>query len=75
MNWVDILLFLAALLGLAAGGFMVARSPSFWVGMGKEVFKSLLPILTKRLPPEQEQAWRDCVRRNGRWNHKKRRCE
>ena len=75
MSWVDMLLFLAALIGLAAGGFMIARSPAFWVGMGKELLKELLPVLTKRMTPDQEQAWRDCNRRNGTWNQRKKRCE
>lgn len=75
MNWIDAALFAALLLGLAAGGFMVARSPVFWVGLGKEVFRGMLPIIFKRMTPEQEQAWRDCEKRGGKWNHQKKRCE
>lgn len=75
MNWVDVLLFLGALLGLSMGAFMVARSPKFWIGMGEEVFKKMLPILTKRMTPEEEAAFQACNRRNGKWNHLKKRCE
>lgn len=66
---------LAIVAGLAAGTYFVAQSPAFWVGLVKEVVRGLIPIITKRMPPEQEAAWRDCVRRNGKWNHLKNRCE
>lgn len=74
MNWIDIALFVAVLIGVAAGGFLVARSPAFWVGMGLEVFRRLMPILMKRMPPEKEAEWRDCIRRGGEWDHVKKRC-
>lgn len=75
MNWIDAALLAALLLGLVAGGFMVARSPVFWIGLAKEVVRGMLPIMLKRMTPEQEQAWRDCERRGGKWNHQKKQCE
>lgn len=65
MNWIDIALFIAVLIGVAAGGFLVARSPAFWVGMAVEVFRRLLPTLMKRMPPEKEAEWR-AAQRSGR---------
>lgn len=75
MDWISVILFLFALGGLTAGAFMVARSPTFWLGMGEEVFKKMLPIILKRMPPEEEEAWRKCQLRNGRWNYRTKRCE
>ncbi len=75
MNWIEVAAVLVFLVGIGAGGFLVAQRPTFWLGMLGEVFKSALPIITKRMPPEQEAAWRDCIRRNGKWNHQKKRCE
>jgi len=75
MNWIEVAAVLVFLVGIGAGGFLVAQRPKFWLGMLGAVVKSVLPILTKRMPPEQEAAWRDCIRRNGKWNHQKKRCE
>jgi hypothetical protein len=54
---------------------MVARSPVFWMGMGKEIFKIMIPIIIKRMPLEEEEAWRRCQLRGGRWNHRTKKCE
>lgn len=82
MNWLEILLVAIFMAGLFAGGVLVARRPTFWFGLGVVMFTAAKPhliklylTLTKRMPPEQEKAWRDCVRRGGKWNHIKRRCE
>lgn len=79
MTWFEVALILVALAGIFAGAILVAQRPSFWYGLGAEAIKSALPkiveIVTKRMPPEQEKAWRDCERRGGKWNHRKRRCE
>lgn len=79
MNWLDAALLLVLLLGLGAGAFMVARSPAFYVALGREIGRVLIPsvvrIVTKRMPPEQEAAWRDCYRRGGKWNDRTKRCE
>lgn len=75
MDYISIILFLFAILGITAGAFMVARSPVFWMGMGKEIFKIMIPIIIKRMSPEEEEAWRRCQLRNGRWNHRTKKCE
>lgn len=59
----DTLLPLVAIIGLGAGAFMVARSPKFWFGMGKELFHKLLPFLLKFFDnrpksPEEWAEWR-----------------
>jgi hypothetical protein len=75
MDYISIILFLFAILGITAGAFMVARSPVFWMGMGKEIFKIMIPIIIKRMPLEEEEAWRRCQLRGGRWNHRTKKCE
>jgi hypothetical protein len=75
MMTTDAALFAVVLLGLFAGGFMVARSPTFWFGVGQEIIKSMIPILMKRMPPEKEQEWRDCIRRGGEWDHIRKKCK
>lgn len=83
MNGADAALLIGLLvivaLGLFVGVVLAARNPAFWVGFGKAVLVAAMPKLvefvTRRMPPEQEQAWRDCQRRGGKWNHLKRRCE
>lgn len=60
---IDVALFIAALIGLAAGGFLVARSPSFWVGMAIVVWIKLKPFVLARLPPEDEKKLQDAYRR------------
>lgn len=74
MTWVDAILFLALVLGLAAGGFMVARSPTFWIGFAVEVFKRILPVLAKRNTPEIEAEMQACLRRGGEWDNARKRC-
>lgn len=50
--------------GITAGGFIVARSPSFWIGLIVELFKRALPFILKRMPKEEEAEWRDAVLTN-----------
>ena len=55
------------LLGLGAGAFLVAQRPSFWLEFGVRVGQALLPrvlkYVTRRMPPEEEAAWREAERR------------
>lgn len=71
----EAIVIIALIAGLAIGTYFVARAPEFWVGILSHVIKSMVPVLTKRMTPEQEAAWRDCIRRGGKWNNHKRRCE
>lgn len=79
MNWIEIVLIFAVLAGLFAGAALVAMRPAFWFGLGVVMMKAGMPYLitylTKRMPPEEEEAWRKCQLRGGKWNHRKRRCE
>ena len=79
MTWIEVALLAAALAGFIAGGFLVAQRPSFWFGLGTVMFRAGMPHLikyiTKRMPPEEEEAWRKCQLRGGKWNHRKKRCE
>lgn len=74
MNWVEPALILALMLGLFAGGVLVARSPTFWFGLGTVMFKAALPYLLKRMSPEEEKAYQACIRRGGKWDNFKKRC-
>jgi hypothetical protein len=74
MTWLEIAAIAALLVGVGAGGYLVARRPTFWVGLGVAVFKSLLPHLAKRMTAEQEKAFQDCVRRGGEWDPFRKRC-
>ena len=55
------------LLGLGAGAFLVAQRPSFWIEFGSRLGKALLPLtwryVSRRMPPEEEAAWREAERR------------
>ena len=79
MSWFEVALIVVALAGIFAGAVLVAQRPSFWYGIGSEAVKAVIPkvveLVITRMPPDQEKAWRDCERRGGKWNHRKRRCE
>ena len=55
------------LLGLGAGAFLAAQRPAFWVEFGSRIGQALLPLawrfVSKRMPPEEEAAWRAAERR------------
>lgn len=82
MNGIDAALFvaLAVLLmaSLAVGAFMAARSPTFWVGMGKALAAVLIPkitiYVTKRNAADIEEKMHECARRGGEWDNFKKRC-
>jgi hypothetical protein len=48
----DALLLAAAMTGVAAAAFMVARSPVFWFGFGKVIVFALLPNIIKAVRPK-----------------------
>ncbi len=62
--------------------FLVAQRPFFWIEFGVRLGKALLPLawryVSKRMPPEEEAAWRQADRRRQgdewlkkRWRHVK----
>ena len=67
MSWQEVVAVAVVLLGLGAGAFLVAQRPSFWIEFGSRVAKALLPLawryVSKRMPPEEEAAWRQAERR------------
>jgi hypothetical protein len=74
MTWLEIAAIAVLLIGIGAGGYLVAQRPSFWAGLVAVVFKATLPYLAKRMTPEQEKAFQDCVRRGGEWDPARKRC-
>ena len=67
MNWQEVVAITVVLLGLGAGAFLVAQRPSFWIEFVSRLGKALLPVawkfISKRMPPEEEAAWRQAERR------------
>ena len=55
---ITVLLVVAILLGLGAGAFVVARSPTFWLGLAVAAARAALPLVLKTMKPKdwtQEQ--------------------
>lgn len=75
MSWLEIAAIVVFLAGIGAGGFLVAQRPAFWWGLLAEAFKSAWPVLARRMTPEQEAAFQDCMRRGGEWDHVRKRCK
>ena len=67
MTWQEGVAVAIVLLGLGAGAFLVAQQPSFWIEFGQRLVKALLPLawrfVSKRMPPDEEAAWRQAERR------------
>jgi hypothetical protein len=74
MTWLEIAAIAVLLIGIGAGGYLVAQRPTFWWGLGVVAFKAAWPFLSKRMTPEQEKAFQDCVRRGGEWDPTRKRC-
>ena len=66
MRWQEVVAVTVVLLGLGAGAFLVARRPFFWIEFGQKLGRALLPLawryVSKRMPPEEEAAWREAER-------------
>ena len=66
-NWQKGVAVAVVLIGLGAGAFLVAQRPSFWIEFVSRLGKALLPLawryVSKRMPPEEEAAWRQAERR------------
>ena len=67
MSWQEAVAVAVVLLDLGAGPFLVAQRPSFWLEFGVRLGRALLPravkYVTRRMPPEDEAAWREAERR------------
>lgn len=74
-------LWIAAAVLLTIGGaavwFAFQRS-DFVAGLvaaaAAAAWKAIAPQIAKRMSPEDEARWRDCQRRGGRWDARKKRC-
>ncbi len=75
MTWQEGVAVLVIVAGLGAGAFLVAQRPSFWIEFGARLIKAALPFLLKRMTPEQERAFQNCVRRGGEWDHVRKKCK
>ena len=67
MTWQEVIAITVVLLGLGAGAFLVAQRPSFWIEFVSRLGKAMLLLawryVSKRMPPEEEAAWRQAQRR------------
>jgi hypothetical protein len=79
MTWQEGVGVVLVCIGLLAGVYVAAQRPSFWIGFIGRAFTALQPMvwayLSKRMPPEKEKEWRDCIRRGGEWDHIRKRCK
>lgn len=79
MTWLEIAALCILFLGIAAGGFLVAQRPTFWLGLGSVLIQKAFPYIAayvlKRNTPEVEARMAECVRRGGKWNNFTKRCE
>jgi len=77
VNWLDIALIGAVVIGAACGTALVVRSPTFWSGIAVEVWRAAAPefkrLITKRMTPEEEREWRKAERagRGDEWRRKR----
>ena len=60
---IDAVFAIAALVGLVAGFALVARNPTFWVGLAMVVWVKLKPFVLKRMPKEDEDKINAAIRR------------
>jgi hypothetical protein len=79
VSWQEIVATIVVLMGLGAAAFLVGQRPAFWVEFGVRISKALWPLIvkyvTRRMDPETENAWRDCMKRGGEWDYRKKRCK
>jgi hypothetical protein len=78
MTWQEGVGIALVCIGLLGGAFVVAQRPAFWIEFGARLIQRLAPrivaYLTKRMDPVTEARWRECERRGGKWDHRKKRC-
>lgn len=62
MNWLEIALIGAVLVGATAGTVLVVQQPVFWSGLITAMLKAALPYVVKRMPADKEEEWRKSTR-------------
>jgi hypothetical protein len=66
MSWQEGVAATVVLICFGAGAFLVAQRPAFWIEFGVRLGQALLPralkYLSRRMPPEEEAAWRGAER-------------
>lgn len=79
MSWLEIAALAVLLLGVGAGGYLVAQRPTFWVGLGSVLLQKAWPYISayvsRRMTPEEEAAFRQCMRQGGEWDPWRKRCK
>lgn len=79
MTWQEGVGIVLVCVGLFAGVYVAAQRPSFWLEFGARILQRLGPriisYLTKRMTPEKEKEFHDCVRRGGEWDPIRKRCK
>ena len=55
----DWLVYAAVLIGIGGAAFMVARSPSFWIGFAEAMLPIIIKLAAKRMPPDEEAQLRE----------------
>ena len=67
MSWQEGVALVVVLVGHGAGAFLVAQRPSVWLEirlrLGRVLLPKVLKYRTRRLPPDEETAWREAERR------------
>jgi hypothetical protein len=73
MHWIDALLLVGIIAGVACGVFLVARSPTFWAAVGATILADAFPYIRdyvgKRNSPKVEEKMHDAVRRAQEWDN------
>lgn len=74
MTWLEVALVVGVLLGAGCGAALVVRSPTFWLDLGKAAVIAVLPVITRRMSPEEEREMRQAylAGRGNEWERKRR---
>jgi hypothetical protein len=69
---------LALFVCLGVATYFVARSPTFWIGLVKQVFALAVPDILEyfkaRNTPAVEEEMRACIRRGDDWDNFNKKC-
>lgn len=74
MNWFDVLLVMAVLVGVTAGTVIIVRNPNFWWDVLAAAIVAVTPFFAKRNTPEVEKEMQKCTRMGGTWDNFNKTC-